>query len=142
MSKGNNLENDVLNIIFNATLDSALGVLSTTGNANLYVSLHTGDPGEGGGQNTSECAFGSYARVAVARTVGGWTVSGNSAQNAAIINFPECTSGSETVTHVGIGTSSSGAGRLYYKGALTASRSVSSGITLQFAAGALTVTED
>lgn len=142
MSKGNNLENDVLNIIFNATLDSALGVLSTTGNANLYVSLHTGDPGEAGAQNTSECAFGSYARVAVARSGSGWTVSGNSAQNAAIINFPECSSGSETVTHVGIGTASSGTGRLYYKGALTASRSVSSGITLQFAAGALTVTED
>ena len=142
MSKGNNLENDVLNIIFNATLDSALGVLSTTGNANLYVSLHTADPGEAGAQNTSECAFGSYARVAVARSGSGWTVSGNSAQNAAIINFPECTSGSETVTHVGIGTASSGTGRLYYKGALTASRSVSSGITLQFAAGALTVTED
>ena len=122
MSKGNNLENDVLNIIFNATLDSALGVLSTTGNANLYVSLHTADPGEAGAQNTSECAFGSYARVAVARSGSGWTVSGNSAQNAAIINFPECTSGSETVTHVGIGTASSGTGRLYYKGALTASR--------------------
>ena len=122
MSKGNNLENDVLNIIFNATLDSALGVLSTTGNANLYVSLHTADPGEAGAQNTSECAFGSYARVAVARSGSGWTVSGNSAQNAAIINFPECTSGSETVTHVGIGTAPSGTGRLYYKGALTASR--------------------
>lgn len=142
MSKGNTFENDVLLITFNATLAAHLGVLSTTGNANLYVALHTGDPGEGGSQTTSECAFGSYARQSVARSGVGWTVTGNQAENAATISFPECTSGSETVTHVSIGTVSSGAGQIIYSGALNASRSVSSGITLQFAAGALTVTED
>jgi len=68
-------------------------------------------------------------------------VSGDTASNAAVISFPECTSGSETVTHVAIGTSVSGAGQILYKGALTASRAVSSGITLQFAIGALSVTE-
>jgi hypothetical protein len=142
MSKGNTAENDVINLIFNATLAAHLGVLSTTGNANLYIALHTGDPGEGGSQTTSECAFGSYARQAVARTGSGWTVSGNQASNAAQISFPECTSGSETVTHVSIGTIVSGAGQIIYSGALTASRAVSSGITLQFAIGALVVTED
>lgn len=142
MSKGNTFENDVLLITFNATLAAHLGVLTTTGNANLYVSLHTADPGEGGSQTTSECAFGSYARQAVARSGSGWTVAANSAENAATISFPECTSGSETVTHVAIGTVVSGAGQIIYSGALNASRSVSSGITLQFAAGALTVTED
>ena len=142
MSKANGFETDVLNITFNATLAAHLGVLDTTGNANLYVSLHTGDPGEAGSQTTSECAFGSYARVAVARSGVGWTVSGNTVENAAGISFPECTSGSETVTYVGIGTITSGAGQLLYSGALSASRSVSSGITLQFAAGALTVSED
>ncbi len=30
---------------------------------NLYVSLHTGDPGEAGDQTTSEAAYTSYARV-------------------------------------------------------------------------------
>lgn len=142
MSKGNTFENDVLLITFNATLAAHLGVLDTTGNANLYVSLHTADPGEGGSQTTSECAFGSYARQAVARSGAGWTVAANSVENAATISFPECTSGSETVTHVAIGTVVSGAGQIIYSGALNASRSVSSGITLQFAAGALTVTED
>lgn len=142
MSKGNTAENDVINLIFNATLASHLGVLSTTGNANLYVALHTADPGEGGSQTTSECAYGSYARQAVARSGSGWTVSGNAAENAATISFPECSSGSETVTHVSIGTLSSGAGQIVYSGALNASRSVSSGITLQFAAGALDITED
>lgn len=134
-AKGNTFENDVVLKIFNDT------DYSWDANANLYVSLHTADPGEAGNQQTSECAFGSYARVTVARTSGGFTVSGDTASNTATISFPECTSGSETVTHVAIGTASSGTGQILYKGALTASRAVSSGITLQFAASALSVTE-
>lgn len=114
---------------------------SWNANGNLFISLHTGDPGESGNQQSSECAFGSYARVTVARSGSGFTVSGDTATNAAVISFPECTSGSETVTHVAIGTAVSGTGQILYKGALTASRAVSSGITLQFAIGALSVTE-
>lgn len=136
MSKGNTTETDVLGKLFNNT------ALSWDANTDLYVGLHTGDPGESGNQQSSECAFGSYARVAVARSGAGWTVSGNTATNAAVIAFPECTSGSETVTYVSIGTASSGTGQILYSGALSASRSVSSGITLQFAAGALDITED
>jgi hypothetical protein len=142
MSKANGFENDLVTLTFNATLAAHLGTLSGTGNANLYVALHTGDPGEAGSQTTSECAYGSYARVAVARSAGGWTVSGNQVQNTAVINFPECSSGSETVSHFSVGTVSSGAGQILYKGALTASRNVSSGITLQFPATSITITED
>lgn len=144
MSKANGFENDVLELAFNSTLAAHLGVLDTTGNANLFVALHTGDPGEGGSQTTSECAYGAYARVAVTRASdgSGWTVSGNQVQNTAVINFPECTSGSETVTHFSIGTLTSGAGQILYKGALSASRNVSSGITLQFPATSITITED
>lgn len=134
-AKGNTFENDVVLLTFNGT------AYSWNANTDLYVALHTGDPGEAGSQTTSECAFGSYARVTVARSGAGFTVSGDTASNTATISFPECTSGSETVTHVSIGTASSGAGQILYKGALTASRSVSSGITLQFAASALSVTE-
>lgn len=144
MSKANGFENDVLELAFNSTLAAHLGVLDTTGNANLFVALHTGDPGEGGSQTTSECAYGAYARVSVTRASdgSGWTVSGNQVQNTAVINFPECTSGSETVTHFSIGTLTSGAGQILYKGALSASRNVSSGITLQFPATSITITED
>lgn len=143
MSKGNTTENSLLLLIFNATTWN--DIAQNDGSSpltDLYVALHTGDPGEGGAQNTSECAYGSYARVAVARTSGGWTVSGNSATNAALIQFPQCSSGSETITHVSIGHLSSGAGTVLYKGALSASLAVSSGIQPQFAATALTVTED
>ena len=134
-AKGNTFENDVVLLTFNGT------AYSWNANTDLYVALHTADPGEAGSQTTNECAFGSYARVTVARSGAGFTVSGDTASNTATISFPECTSGSETVTHVSIGTATSGAGQILYKGALTASRAVSSGITLQFAASALSVTE-
>ena len=48
MSFGNTTENDICLLLFNAT------ALSWNANTNLYVSLHTADPGEGGNQTTSE----------------------------------------------------------------------------------------
>ncbi len=136
MSKGNTTENDVLAKLFNNT------AISWDANVTLYVALHTGDPGEAGNQQTSECAYTSYARVGVSRNSGGWTVSGNTVTNTALIQMPQCTGGSETITHVSIGTASSGAGQILYKGALSASLAVSNLIQPQFAIGAITVTED
>lgn len=136
MSKGNTTENDVLALLFNAT------ALSWNANTNLYLALHTADPGEAGSQTTSETAYTSYARVAVARTSGGWTVSSGTSTNAALIQFPQCTGGTSTITHVSIGTASSGAGQIIYSGALNSSLSVSNLIQPQFSAGALVVTED
>lgn len=146
MSKSNTFENDLLQLIFNnvdvADIGDAGGLQNSAAAGSLYVVLHTGDPGEAGTATTSESAYGSYARQAVARTVGGWTVSTNTASNAALIQFPECSSGSETITYVSITTASSGASKILYSGALTASRAISTGIQPQFAIGALTVTED
>lgn len=136
MGKSNATETDILNLIFNGT------ALPWNANTNLYVSLHTADPGEAGNQSTSEAAYTGYARVTVARTAGGWTVSGGQASNTALIQFPQCTGGSATCTHVAIGTASSGAGQIIYSGALTAALSVSTGIQPQFAASALVTTED
>jgi hypothetical protein len=143
MSKGNTFENDILKLIFNATAIANIGDNAASSPlTSLYLSLHTGDPGEGGDQTSSEANYTSYARVAVARNSGGWTVSGNEATNAALVQFPQCTGGSNTITYVAVGTASSGAGKLLYSGALSASLSVSSGIQPQFAAGALDITED
>lgn len=146
MSKSNTFENDLLQLIFNnvdiADIGDASGLQNSATAGSLYIALHTADPGEAGTATTNECAYTSYARVAVARTVGGWTVATNTATNTALIQFPECTGGSETITHVSITTAVSGASKILYSGALTASRSVSSGIQPQFAATALTVTED
>jgi hypothetical protein len=146
MSKGNTFENELLLHLFNnsdvANVGDATGLRGSTAAGSLYVSLHTGDPGEAGSQTTSECAYGSYARVAVARSGAGWTVSGNAVSNAALIQFPQCTSGSETITHFAVGTSSGGAGKILYKGALSSSLAVSSGIQPQFATGDLDIQED
>lgn len=143
MSKGNTFENDVMKLIFNATaIANIADNAASSPLTNLYVSLHTGDPGEAGDQTTSEATYTSYARVAVSRDSGGWTVSSNTAENAALVQFPQCTGGSNTITYVGIGTASSSTGKLLYKGALSSSLAVSSGIQPQFAAGDLVVSED
>lgn len=146
MSKSNTFENDILQLIFNnvdiGLIGDASGLQNSATAGSLYVSLHTADPGEGGDQTTNEATFTGYARIAVARTVGGWTVTGNTATLTALAQFAECTAGSNTITHVGIGTSSTGTGKLLYSGALTASRSVSAGIQPQFGAGQLSVVED
>jgi hypothetical protein len=137
MSKGNTTETDVLALLFNAT------ALSWNANGSVYISLHTADPGEAGTQLTSEATYTSYARVAVLRTSGGWTVSGATASNAALIQFPQCTGGTNTITYVAIGTvTTGGAGQVIYSGLLNSSLAVSNLIQPQFAIGALTITED
>lgn len=123
-----------------ANIGDATGLRGSSTAGSLYISLHTGDPGEAGDQTTNEATYTSYARVAVARNGTQWTVSGDTGTNANAITFPACTGGSNTITHFGIGTASSGAGVLLLSGALSASLAVSSGITPQFAAGELDVT--
>lgn len=142
MSKGNTFENDLLKLIFNATAIADIADNDATSPlTNLYVSLHTADPGEAGDQTTSEATYTSYARVAVARTSGGWTVTNNSVSPAADITFPAATGGSNTITHFGVGTLSSGAGKLLYKGAVSPTLAVSTGITPKLTT-ASTITED
>lgn len=142
MSKGNTFENDWLLLVFNGT-----GIANIADNAasspltNLYVSLHTGDPGEAGDQTTNECAYTSYARVAVARSGSGWTVSGNSVSPAAEISFPAATGGSETATHFAVGTAASSTGKVLYKGTVTPNISISSGVTPKLTT-ATAITED
>lgn len=136
MSKSNQSENDTLDAILRAVDPS------WRSNANRYIALYTADPGEAGTATTNECAFGSYQRVAVVASSGFSAASGGSTSNTGVITFPECTSGSETVSYVAVVTTSSGAGQILYSGSLSSPRSVSSGITLQFAIGTLTITED
>jgi hypothetical protein len=142
MSKSNTFENDLLKLIFNATAIANLADNAASSPlTNLYVSLHTADPGEAGNQSTSEVAYTSYARVAVARTSGGWTVTNNSVSPVANIDFPAATGGSGTVTFFGVGTAASGTGVLYYSGTVTPSIVVSSGVTPRLTT-ASTITEE
>lgn len=145
MSKSNAFETDLLSLIFNNTdiplIGDAAGIQNSAVAGSLYVSLHTGDPGETGDQSTSETSYGSYARVPVARDSSGWTVNGDQVTNTGTIAFAACTSGTPTLSYFGIGTDPNGAGKLLYSGALTAPLAVSSGITPTCAPGALVVTE-
>lgn len=142
MSKGNTFENDLLKLIFNGTAIANLADNAASSPlTNLYVSLHTADPGEAGDQTTNETSYTSYARVAVARNSGGWTVTGNSVSPAAAINFPACTGGTATLTHFGIGTAASGTGKLLYKGALNASIAVAT-LSVPQMTTATVITED
>lgn len=138
MSKGNTTENDLIKVVFRNDVDP-----SWRTQANLYLSLHTANPDEAGTQLTSEADYDGYARVPVAKDAAGWTISGNQASNAALVQFPQCTGGANTITYVAIGTvAKPGAGQILYSGILAAELAVSNLIQPQFAIGALVITED
>lgn len=145
MSKSNVFETSFLNHIFKnlaiANIGDATGLPAAATAGNLYIGLHTADPGEAGDQSTSEATYTGYARVAVTRGAG-FTVSGNQVTNAAAITFGACTAGSNTITYFSVGTASSGAGNLLFSGAMAASLAVSNGITPEIPVSSLTITED
>lgn len=145
MSKSNALETQYLQLLFNNTaltlVGDAAGLLPSAAAGSLYFSLHTADPGEAGDQTTSEVAYTSYARVAVVRTAGGFTISGNAVSLVGNVTFPAGTGGAGTATNWGLGTSVSGVGKLLYKGAISPSIVCGSGVTPQLTAGTV-VTED
>jgi hypothetical protein len=136
MSFSNTTETNILNKLFNNT------TLPFDGITDLYLSLHTADPGEAGTQLTNEATYTSYSRVSVVRSASGWTVSGNTVSNTALVQFPQCTGSTNTITHVAIGTATSGSGQVLVKGALNSSLSVSNLIQPQFAPGTLSFSLD
>lgn len=142
MSKGDTFENDWLKLIFNAVAIANIADNAASGPlTDLYVSLHTATPGEAGDQETNEATYTSYARQAVARTAGGWTVTANSVSPVANIDFPECTGGSDTITHFAVGTLVSGTGKVLYSGTVTPNIDVSTGVTPRLTT-ASTIDED
>ena len=143
MSKSNTFENDLLTLIFNGTAISGIADnAASTPLTNLYVSLHTSDPGEAGTQSTGEISYTGYARVAVARTSGGWTITTNSVSPVAAIEFAEMTGGTGgTATFAAIGTASTGSGKVLYRGALTPTVAVATGVIPRIK-NTSTITED
>jgi hypothetical protein len=135
--------NSILALIFNTTTWTSMAINATASPyTNLYLSLHTASPGVGGSQLTNETAYTNYARIAVVRTTSGWAVPASGAtSNAALAQFAQCGVTGATITHVAIGTDSSGAGNVLYAGALNSSLAVANLIQPQFAIAALTVTE-
>jgi hypothetical protein len=142
MPKNNTFINDLLKLLFNATaIANIADNAATSPLTNLFIALHTADPGAAGDQTTSEATYTSYARVSVARTTGGWTAS--SAQTTspvAAITFAAGTGGSGTVTYFSIGVATSGASKILYRGTVTPNIVTGNGVTPQLTT-ASTVTE-
>lgn len=130
---GNTFENDILKLIFNAVAIANIADNAATAPlTNLYVALHTADPGEAGDQTTSEISYTGYARIAVARTTGGWTVTANSVSPVAAIVFGAMTAGvGGTVTHASVGVAATAASKILYGSGCTVTPNivVSNGVT-------------
>lgn len=150
MSKGNAFENGLLLLLFNntniANVGDATGIQGSTADGSLYIRLYTSAVVVDDATIGTECAYTGYATggVAVARTTGGWTISGNNASNTAAITFGACTGGTETIRYFAIwkdNSTGTDSHRLYW-GQLTSDLAVSNGITPEFAIGALDVNED
>lgn len=125
------LEAALLNHVFRTT--------AYTQPTNVHVALFTAAPSDTGGG--TEVSGGAYARVQVARADAQWNAPGAAGliDNVNAITFPTATASWGTVTHVGIFDAAT-AGNLLMHGALTASKTVASGDTFSFAAGALDIT--
>jgi hypothetical protein len=132
MSIGDTTENALMLLIFNATAwgnyaDNA----ATTPQTNVHCALHTADPGDAGTMSTSEATYTSYARVNVARTSGGWTVTNNSVSPAATIAFAAGTGGSGTVSYFSTGKTGGGATAILFSGTVTPNIVTGNGVTPQ-----------
>ncbi len=143
MSKTNSFETSFLELLLNnnaiANIGDASGLQPSGTDGSLYVALTTSTPSDS--TNGTEANYTGYAREAIARTTGGWTVSGNNASNAVAVVFGECTAGGSTVTHFEIWTAATGGTRLFW-GALDSNLAITTGITPEFAIGALDINED
>ena len=146
MAMNNAAETALANLLFLntawANVGNGAGLQPSGVAGNLFIALHTADPGATGDQTTSETAYTNYTRIGVARAAGGWTLTGNpcAVSNTALITFPTCGVTGATLTYASIGTLTSGAGVILAKAVLTSQLIVSNGITPYFAIGALVFT--
>ena len=133
----NIFEYQILSMIFNAT--SVPGLADNDQSSpltSLSVQLHTADPTDTGDLTSNEATYTGYARVGVERTSSGWTVAGSSGVTASVrpatnITFPQCSGGSNTITHFSIGNSTvaGSTGTMFIYGTVTPNISVSAGVT-------------
>ncbi|MCX2728561.1 hypothetical protein OO015_13810 (plasmid) [Thermomicrobium sp. 4228-Ro] len=106
---------------------------------NLYLSLHTADPGDAG---ANEVGASDYARLALPRTTADWTRSDDGlgmtwVENASDITFPSPVADWGTVTHVALWDAATG-GTCLWTGALAAPVTLNAGSAgLQIPAGQL-----
>lgn len=120
MPRGSDFANEYLLLVFHGTAIAGIADVAAAPLSDLFVSLHSADPGAGGDQTENELSYSGYARVAVPRTPAGWTVAANVASATADILFPAAGGGvSVSATHFMIGTALNGAGKNLFSVAIS-----------------------
>jgi hypothetical protein len=116
-------------------LDWAMTTGSATRPTAWYVALYTAAPSDSGGG--TEVSTGGYTRKSVTFDAG--TSPGGTTSNTGAVSFTASGANYGTVTHIGIHTASTG-GELLWHGALTTSKTVNDGDTLEFSIGNIDLT--
>ena len=133
MSMSNAWEQKVLRAVLQGIdLDFRVG-------ANLYLALFTSDPTETG-SFANEATYVGYARASLPKA-SSWVDGVSTFTNSGLIQFAQCTGGSNTITHFAVCEESSG-GTLGISGALNAPLNISSGIQPQFSTSSLSIGAD
>lgn len=112
----------------NALLDWLMGGASPTRPTNRYVALFTAAPSDSGGG--TEVSGNGYSRQAITCSA----ASAGATSNSGTVSFTASGGSWGTVSHIGIFDATT-SGNLLWHGALTASKAVGDGDTLQFSAG-------
>jgi hypothetical protein len=129
-------ETNILKLIYNATAWANMADnAATTPQTNIGVSLHSADVTDALAANNVEATYTGYARVNVARTSGGWTVTGDHVNPVAAITFPAGTANPGTVTHFATAKSNAtpptGAQEVHIYGTVSPNISTGNGVTPQ-----------
>jgi hypothetical protein len=122
-------------------LNFLLNTETATRPTSWFIGLHTGDPGESGTANEVGDLY-SYQRTAVTFDAASQPSTGLTfCDNSATVTFPTASGGNwGTITHISIKASQTyGTTTSYFKGALTASKTVNDGDTFQIQAGQLVI---
>ncbi len=118
----------------NSILDKVLKNTNFTPDATIYVSLHTGDPGDNG---ANEVTGGTYGRQSCAFDA----ADANHTHNTAVLNFTLMPAiGNPTyVSYFGLWSAATN-GTFRGGGELTTPKETNAGDTFQIAAGGITIT--
>ena len=146
MPKATTFCNEILDLILRAVAIATLAQNNGTSPATLlYFSLHTADPGTAGSQLTNEMSYTGYARASINRSTSATNFGAASGGVAALsgnVDFVISSGGTGgTVTHVGLGTGSTGAGKMLYTGSASPTIVVASGTIPRINGTTTTITE-
>lgn len=124
-----------------ANIGDAAGLQNSATAGSFYVSLMTTTPTDS--TTGTEANYTGYARVAVARTSGGWTVTDNNVSNTGLITFGKDTVGTNVIEGFGIHTALTNGDLLFWgdlmSGGNPTTLTVTPGVTPEFAAGELDI---